>query len=358
MSLEVRGLRKAFDGTPILRGVDLSVGKGECVVILGPSGCGKSTLLRLIAGLEQADGGSVSIGERDITALSPRERNIALVFQRYALYGHRTVEENVAYPLRIRRVPARDRTGQVDSVLRELEITPLRDRFPGVLSGGEQQRVALGRALVRRPDAFLLDEPLSSVDPSLRESLRAVLERVYRRAQVPAIHVTHDQEEALLLGDRIAVLLGGTIQQCASPAELLTRPCTSEVGLFVGRPRINLGRAMVTRDGEDTFLLFRNNFRLLFPRGRLERVETGTRIVCGIRPWAAECGSDGLRGVVTARRLSPPFIRLEIEMEDCVGTFVLLSAPAIGSMEGEHIRVLPKAEDIICFDARTGVNLE
>jgi len=360
MGLEVRGLRKFFGNKKVLDGVDLSVGRGECVVILGPSGCGKSTLLRLIAGLEVADGGTVSVDGSDITGLPPRLRNVALVFQRYALYGYKTVAENIAYPLRLRKLAKIERDQRVGTLLKELEIETLSSRFPDSLSGGEQQRVALGRALVREPSLLLLDEPLSSLDPVLRESLRVLLERMYRRLQVPALHVTHDQEEALLLGDRIAVLLNGRIEQCGSPTELLSAPHTVEVATFVGRPRINLLEATAARDGDELSMIFNNCYRLKLPRKRWQNISSGQKVICGIRPWAVGIGEAGLAGVVRSRRPSPPFVRLELKLEGAhfERPFVMLVTSGTNVAEGEVVRIQAHGEEVFCFDPVSERNLE
>lgn len=360
MGLEVRGLRKSFGGTEVLRGVNLSVGKGECVVILGPSGCGKSTLLRCIAGLEAPDGGSIFVDSKNISRAASRDRNIALVFQHYALYSHKTVIANLEYPLKLRRIPRGERVQQVTDVLRGLGLLQYGTRSPDSLSGGERQRVALGRALVRKPSVFLLDEPLSSVDPGLRESLRVVLESVYRSLHVPSLHVTHDQEEALLVGDRIAVLLNGMIQQCGSPIELLAKPRTYEVAAFVGRPRLNLLEATLRQEVGGTYLVFSDGFRLMVENGRLAHLSSGQSILCGIRPWAVAVHENGLEGVVRSRRLSPPFIRLELSLSATRSdsNFVALVPPQVDATEGKSVRVLPLVSDVLCFDPLSRCNLE
>jgi multiple sugar transport system ATP-binding protein len=240
-AISLTGIDKVFaPGQQVLREVHLSVADGERVVLVGPSGSGKSTLLRIIAGLEQPTAGSVSIGGRDVTSVPPERRDLAMVFQSYALYPHKSVRENLAFGLRVRRVGGAEISRRVDAVARSLGLEPLLDRRPAQLSGGQRQRVALGRAIVREPCAFLFDEPLSNLDPQLRGTARAELVELHRRLGATMVYVTHDQEEAMTLGQRIAVLNGGRIEQVATPAELYGRPATIFVARFVGSPSMNI----------------------------------------------------------------------------------------------------------------------
>ena len=311
MGLELLGVRKSYGTVEVLSGVDLEVGGGECVVVLGPSGCGKSTLLRLISGLEVLDSGVISCNGRDLCPLPARSRNAALVFQHYALYEHKSVFENIAYPLRLRRVQDLKIKKRVESILRELNLLDIADRLPTTLSGGEQQRVALGRALVREPDVFLLDEPLSSLDPSMRQGLRRQLQQVYRSLRVPTIHVTHDQEEAMLLGDRIAVLFDGRIQQCGSAAELIESPSTVGVARFLGSPSINILRCKLQLTDNRAYAKLDTDYAL--PITAWSTDWTVDEVLCGIRPWSFQFKNDGLEGKVLSRRLVPPHLRFEVE---------------------------------------------
>ena len=250
-SVETRALRKRFGDTVAVDGVDLAAREGEYLVLLGPSGCGKTTLLRLIAGLERPTEGDVLIGGRVVNDLPPRLRKIAMVFQSYALYPHKSVLKNVAFPLAAEGVPKAERAGKVEWAAGLLGIEQLLDRKPRELSGGERQRVALARALVREPQLFLLDEPLSNLDAKLRASARDELKDFQRRTSVTTIYVTHDQIEAMGLGDRVAVLNGGKVLQVGTPDEVYHHPVDTFVATFVGSPPMNL----LPRDGQ--FLGFR-----------------------------------------------------------------------------------------------------
>jgi ABC-type sugar transport system ATPase subunit len=238
-------------GTTAVDALDLEIPDGEPMVLVGPSGCGKSTALRMIAGLEQPSSGRITIGERDMAGLSPGARDVAMVFQSYALYPHMSVRDNLAFPLRRRRM-GRDEIGRrVAEMAEMLELGELLKRKPAQLSGGQRQRVAMGRALIREPVAFLLDEPLSNLDAKLRTELRAELKRLHRRLGTTMVYVTHDQIEAMTLGDRIAVMNRGRLQQVGSPDEIYRRPCNLFVGRFVGSPAMNLLPGPVVGRGAD-----------------------------------------------------------------------------------------------------------
>ena len=265
--VSIRSVSKAFGSIRVLRGVSLDVGEREFVTLLGPSGCGKSTLLRIVAGLEEQDSGSIAIGGDPVDALRPRERDVAMVFQSYALYPHMTAAENIALPLVMRRtrvwqrlpvlrraLPSarrirRDIAGEVGSVAAALDIGYLLERKPSQLSGGQRQRVALARAMVRRPRAFLMDEPLSNLDAKLRVQARAEIAELHRRLGTTFIYVTHDQAEAMTMSDRVAVMMGGEILQCAPPAAIYDDPADLRVAEFVGSPKINVVPGVVGADG-------------------------------------------------------------------------------------------------------------
>ena len=228
------------NGHVAARGLDFEIADGEFMVLVGPSGCGKSTALRMIAGLETPTAGRVLIGDRDVTALPPQERDIAMVFQSYALYPHMTVRENLGFGLRMRGAPAAEITERIERAARALALDQVLERRPSQLSGGQRQRVALGRAIVRDPQVFLFDEPLSNLDAKLRVETRAELARLHRRLGATIVYVTHDQEEALTLGNRIAVMHGGVVEQVAPPMEVYRRPATAFVAGFIGSPAMNL----------------------------------------------------------------------------------------------------------------------
>jgi ABC-type sugar transport system ATPase subunit len=290
------------DGTRALVDCSLDIADGELLVVVGPSGCGKSTLLRLVAGLEDITAGTLRIGDRVVNDVPPQERNVAMVFQDYALYPHLSARGNLEFPLRMRRLARAERTTRVERVARLLDVGRLLDRFPRQLSGGQRQRIAMGRALVREPTVFLLDEPLSNLDAKLRVQVRAEIKDLQERAATTMIYVTHDQVEAMTLGDRVAVLRDGRLQQVAAPSELYDRPVNAFVAGFIGNPPMNLLPAEVLPpDGEDTKLAV-NDQPLMVPRRRLaQRLSQGTSVTLGARPEGfvhAREGDFGLRVTV------------------------------------------------------------
>ncbi|WP_313693008.1 ABC transporter ATP-binding protein [Halorarum halobium] len=291
VSLELRDVTKTFtedDGSTVVavEDLDLTIYDGEFVVIVGPSGCGKTTTLRMIAGLEEPTEGDVVIEGRDVAGLDPRERDIAMVFQNYALYPHKTVRENIAFPLRIRKFPDEEVEGRVEDVARSLDIPELLERRPSELSGGQQQRVALGRAIVRDPAVFLFDEPLSNLDAKLRIEMRTELNKLHDRVGKTSVYVTHDQVEAMTLSDRVVVLDDGRLQQFAPPQELYGAPANKFVAGFIGEPPMNFFAARVEERGGDWWVVS-DAFELRLPdehdaklrewTGDLENAEFGVR---------------------------------------------------------------------------------
>jgi multiple sugar transport system ATP-binding protein len=273
---------KEFDnGFLAIDDVSLTVADGEFLVLVGPSGCGKSTLLRMIAGLEEVTAGTVSIGGRDVTELAPRHRDIAMVFQNYALYPHMDVRRNLAYGLKVRKTSKDEIDRRVEEVARLLGLEKLLERKPAALSGGQRQRVAMGRAIVREPAAFLMDEPLSNLDAKLRVTMRSELSRLHDRLGVTTIYVTHDQVEAMTLGQRVAVLRDGVIQQVDSPQALYARPRNLFVAAFIGSPAMNLVEATVA-DGRVSFAGWE------FQVDSSRRPAKDGRVILGIRPEAFE----------------------------------------------------------------------
>ena len=276
---------KRFGAVTAVDDVSLEVADGEFLVLVGPSGCGKSTLLRMIAGLEDVTEGEIWIGERDVTDFAPRTRDIAMVFQSYALYPHMSVRQNIGYGLKARRVPKPEIARRVDDVAGLLGLSELLDRRPAQLSGGQRQRVAMGRAIVRQPQAFLLDEPLSNLDAKLRVGMRASLAQLHQRLGVTTVYVTHDQTEAMTLGQRVAVMRGGKILQVDRPKELYERPNDLFIAAFIGSPAMNLVEATVDEAGARF-----GQFHVSFGD---EGAPTGLpdRVVLGIRPEAFEDAS-------------------------------------------------------------------
>ncbi len=237
--IQLRSISKRFGDTVVIPGLDLTIPDGKVTVLLGPSGCGKSTLLRMIAGLETPSGGEVLVGGRVVNEVPPSDRGCALVFQNYALYPHKTVRQNLAFPLRMAKVGAAEQQRRVEEIAQMLELTPLLERYPRQLSGGQRQRVAMGRAMIRRPEVFLFDEPLSNLDLELRVRLRLEIARLQRQLKSTAVYVTHDQTEAMTLADQIVVLRKGHIEQVGAPLDLYRRPANLFVAGFIGTPRMN-----------------------------------------------------------------------------------------------------------------------
>src|SRR2546423_12971435 len=259
--VEIKGLRKEFEGTVAVEGLNLSIKDKEFVVLLGPSGCGKTTTLRCVAGLEDADAGEIYIGDQLVNELDPKDRNVAMVFQSYALYPHMTVYGNMAFPLENARVAEREINERVNRTARLLQIEALLSRKPAQLSGGQRQRVALGRAIVREPSVFLMDEPLSNLDAQLRVHMRAELKRLQKDLGVTTIYVTHDQVEAMTMGDRIAILNHGELQQYDTPRRVYVHPSNHFVAGFVGSPPINSIECTLTKEG----ILDAGDFQLAVP---------------------------------------------------------------------------------------------
>jgi len=278
----LKGVRKSFGKVEVVRGIDLEIASGEFCVLLGPSGCGKSTLLRMIAGLEDVDSGRIDIGDREVTDLEPNERDIAMVFQSYALYPHMTVRENMAFALKLARRPQADLDESVRQAAQILGLDELLLRFPRELSGGQRQRVAMGRAIVRNPAVFLFDEPLSNLDAKLRVQMRVEISRLHQRLGNTAIYVTHDQTEAMTMADRVVVMNAGRIEQVGTPLEVYDHPANIFVAEFIGSPAMNfLDGKFEVSDGKP--FVEGVGFRLGLD-AETPRIEPGQPLRIGIRP--------------------------------------------------------------------------
>jgi multiple sugar transport system ATP-binding protein len=355
--LELERLRKIYPGGQVaIADATFSVADGELLVLVGPSGCGKSTLLRMIAGLESISAGTLRIGERIVNDVPPRDRDIAMVFQSYALYPHMSVAENLGFGLKLRGHPRADVAARVREAAATLELEPLLDRKPAALSGGQRQRVALGRALVRKPQVFLLDEPLSNLDAKLRMSMRVEIARLHRQLGTTMVYVTHDQIEAMTLGQRIVVLKDGEIQQIDTPMALYEKPANLFVATFLGSPGMNVLRGRLARDGG---LEFDDGQRL--PMGTLEVPEQriGMLVDIGIRPEDlhladGEAGSFAADVEVVEPVGNEVFVNLRHGPRLLVARFAPRPLPVVGS----NVRIAVRSGHLHVFDPETGRRLD
>jgi multiple sugar transport system ATP-binding protein len=348
--LEVLNLNKTYTPKVIpVKDITLEVEEGEFLTLLGPSGCGKSTLLRLIAGLEAPTRGKVVINGRDVSRVSPGKRNIAMVFQSYALYPHMTVYENIAAGLKLRKIPTEEIRQRVGDVAEKLGLQSLMDRKPGQMSGGQRQRVALGRALVRQPDVFLLDEPLSNLDALLREQVRADLKQLFDQQQTPVVYVTHDQTEAMTLSSKVAVLYDGYLQQLAPPQEIYNKPANQFVAGFVGSPQMNL--LTLNCEGNNAVL---GDSRIPLP----SLPTTPSQVVLGIRPEDVHIAKPEDRLTVKGRIFlvenlgMQNLISVRLKGSDSVRVRALL--PTHQTWEGEEITLSISPQALHWFDVKNG----
>jgi multiple sugar transport system ATP-binding protein len=386
--IAVRGVTKSYDGrTPAVDAVDLDVADGELLVLVGPSGCGKSTLLRMIAGLEEVTAGTIAIGGRDVTWAQPKDRDVAMVFQSYALYPHMSVRRNIGYPLKLARTPKDEAARRVEEVAEILQLGEVLDRRPAQLSGGQRQRVAMGRAIIRHPRAFLMDEPLSNLDAKLRVEMRAEIARLQRELAVTTVYVTHDQTEAMTMGTRVAVLRDGRLQQVDTPQRLYDEPVNQFVATFIGSPAMNLLPGTVEAAGEGWSLrigphrLVLDEAALAAHPGLADRA--GGPVAVGIRPESfGDLASDpgapadrvieatvdlveslGAETIVHVALVEPPppagpdaspSWRAVLDRR---GRGVVRTGPRTGWAPGDVVKLAVDVGGIHLFDADTGESL-
>jgi ABC-type sugar transport system ATPase subunit len=350
-TIEIVEVTKQFGDNVVLHGISLDVPSGEFLVLLGPSGCGKSTILKIISGLEDATQGEIYIQGKLVNYVAPKERDVAMVFQNYALYPHMTVERNIGFPLEMRRVPKSELKKKVFEVAELLEIEQFLDKFPDQLSGGQRQRVALGRALIRDPIAFLLDEPLSNLDALLRVQMRDELLKFHRRIGRTILYVTHDQVEAMTMADRIVIIRSGIIQQVGKPHDVYMRPTNTFVATFVGSPQMNLVSGTVSASGDD--LEFTGPIKLSLGKHFTSPAE-GPEASLGIRPEDISVVSagqpNGISGQVSLVEEIGSDTFLDVEVDDGVSFKVRVPASA-HIHEGDRITLGIEAGDVHLFDS-------
>ena len=351
-AIDITGVHKSFGKVPVLKGVDIAIASGEFVVLVGPSGCGKSTLLRLIAGLEEMSAGEIRIGGRVVNDLPPKDRDIAMVFQSYALYPHMTVAGNMSYSLKLKRTPREVIADAVTSAGAKLGLGLLQERKPRELSGGQRQRVAMGRAIVRKPKAFLFDEPLSNLDARLREQMRFEIKKLHRELGATSVYVTHDQIEAMTMADRIVALNGGIIQQVGTPLELYDDPANIFVAGFIGSPAMNFleGNLLPVPGGTEISVGGQTLCRLPKPLTGSAQ----TKVTVGIRPERVMLAGDtsGLQAQVVL--VEPTGLGTVLHLE-LAGQFLKLFTTERPALKiGDTAGVKVDSADLRFFDAATG----
>ena len=352
-SITIRNAVKAYGTAEVLHGVSLAARDGEFVVLVGPSGCGKSTLLRMIAGLESITDGEIEIGDRVVNELEPKERDIAMVFQSYALYPHMTVRDNMAFALKLAKRSREEIEAEVNRAAGILDIGMLLDRYPRQLSGGQRQRVAMGRAIVRNPAVFLFDEPLSNLDAKLRVQMRSEIKALHHRLGATMIYVTHDQMEAMTMADRIVVMRSGNIEQVGTPLDIYDTPSNSFVAGFIGSPSMNLIKGVVVDADSAPALQTANG--VLWPLPPLPAKYDGRSIQLGIRPEHIELTSDGITAGVRSIEPTGSETHLQLEAGDDIVVAVLGNRPKLAI--GEPVSFSYDAANVLLFDMETGIRL-
>ena len=345
-TVEIRDVKKAFGSTQILHGVSVDIEDGQFVVLVGPSGCGKSTLLRMLAGLENISGGEIAIGDRVVNKVPPKDRDIAMVFQNYALYPHMTVYQNMAFSMKLAGAPKEVMDQEVQKAARILGLEQLLHRFPRQLSGGQRQRVAMGRAIVRNPQVFLFDEPLSNLDAKLRVQMRSEIKDLHQRLKVTTVYVTHDQIEAMTMADKIVVMNHGRIEQAGAPLELYDRPANLFVAGFIGSPAMNMLAGRI-KDGK-----FIDGGGTHWPLPPAYAGREGAEVVYGIRPEHLRLDPNGIQARIQV--VEPTGSETQVTLR--IGEISVMGAfrERIASSHGELLAVSPDISLVHIFDKASG----
>ena len=349
-SVTIADVRKAYGTAQVLHGINIDVADGEFVTLVGPSGCGKSTLLRMIAGLEDITSGEISIGDRTVNELPPKARDIAMVFQNYALYPHMTVAQNMGYSMKLRRASKEEAAKAVQEAARILDLEPLLERFPKQLSGGQRQRVAMGRAIVRDPKVFLFDEPLSNLDAKLRVQMRAEIKELHQRLQTTIIYVTHDQVEAMTMADRIVVMRDGRVEQIGRPLDLYDNPANKFVAGFIGSPAMNF------IDGTVTGGLFFTTDGVSLPLPATSSAIEGKPVTYGIRPEHFRVDPNGF--AVRVQVVEPMGSETQIVVRLGSQDLTCLFRERVAPRPGETLTLAVDPQQVRLFDASSGAALQ
>ncbi|MSP88840.1 MAG: sn-glycerol-3-phosphate ABC transporter ATP-binding protein UgpC [Alphaproteobacteria bacterium] len=354
-SVDIRGVEKQFGATKVIHGIDVSIADEEFVVLVGPSGCGKSTLLRMIAGLEEITAGEISIGGKVVNNVAPKDRDIAMVFQNYALYPHMTVRENMAFSLKLRKAAKSFIDERVNRAADILGLQPYLDRYPRQLSGGQRQRVAMGRAIVRDPQVFLFDEPLSNLDAKLRVQMRTEIKALHQRLRTTSVYVTHDQVEAMTMADRIVVMHDGIVEQVGTPLDLYDHPVNTFVAGFIGSPAMNFVSGTLRRSGGDAHVEAAGGVKLPVP-GSIGGAD-GQGVVFGVRPEHLDLASDGAGVSAKVIVVEPTGADTQV-FADVAGTQIsAVFSERHAFKPDQMIRFQPRPDSVHLFDAASGRHL-
>ncbi|HEX7564838.1 MAG TPA: sn-glycerol-3-phosphate ABC transporter ATP-binding protein UgpC [Bradyrhizobium sp.] len=351
-SVVIRDVRKAFGLTPVIHGVSVTIGDGEFVVLVGPSGCGKSTLLRMLAGLENITAGEIQIGDRVVNNLPPKERDVAMVFQNYALYPHMTVAANMAFSMKLRGAPRDEIEKRVNRAAEILGLLQLLERYPRQLSGGQRQRVAMGRAIVRDPQVFLFDEPLSNLDAKLRVQMRTEIKELHQRLKTTTVYVTHDQIEAMTMADKIVVMHDGRVEQIGAPLELYDRPQNIFVAGFIGSPAMNFLPGSIQSNGR---LEFTGPAGARLPLAGAPQGSDGRAAIYGVRPEHFALADDGADATVQV--VEPTGSELQVIAKIGGQEIIAVFRERHQFKPGDKIRLKPNPSLVHLFDAGTGQRL-
>jgi multiple sugar transport system ATP-binding protein len=352
-SINVIAVRKSYGAHEVIHSVSLDIADGDFVVLVGPSGCGKSTLLRMIAGLESITSGVVKIGSRVVNRLAPKDRDIAMVFQNYALYPHKTVAENMGFGLKLRRAPKSEIEARVRRAAEILDVASLLDRYPRQLSGGQRQRVAMGRAIVRDPQVFLFDEPLSNLDAKLRVQMRAEIKELHQRLKTTTVYVTHDQIEAMTMADRIVVLRDGVVEQIGAPLDLYDRPANQFVAGFIGSPAMNFLKGTIRLGDRPRFVI---DGGVSLPLSSAPAGSDGRPAIYGIRPEHLTLGGpDGVPAEVSV--LEPTGLETQVFAKLGEQKIVAVFRQRMTAKPGETLPMTPDVASAHLFDEKTGARL-